>query len=321
MKAEEQTGRIQTGTDQIYEANKCADQNSTQNHAAQTPVPFQDLFLIFFGALLFSASMNLLIVPAGMYNGGFLGIAQLLRIVAAAPLSVLPIKGDLSGLIYFGLNIPLLLFSWHRFGRLFFAKTVFCVICYSVLLSLIPVLPAPLLDEKIALCLIGGIACGTGAALTLVAGCSGGGEEILGLLLSQKDARFSVGRFSLLLNVFIYGAGFLIFDYRAVIYSLIFTAVTFITLDRVHLQNVMMTMTVITKMPDLEQVVFDCVHRGVTVWEGSGGYSGERSEVLMTVVSKKEALVLRELLQQHDPNVFIICNEDVSVTGNFQKRI
>ena len=281
----------------------------------------KELLMIFFGSLLFSASMNLLIVPAGMYNGGFLGIAQLIRIFAAAPLSLLPIKGDVSGFLYFLLNIPLLLFSWHRFGRLFFGKTVFCVVCYSLLLSAIPVLSEPILDEEIALCVIGGIACGTGAALTLVAGCSGGGEEILGLLLSQKDPKFSVGRFSLMLNVLVYGAGFFIFNYRIVIYSIIFTAVTFITLDRVHLQNVMMTMTIITKEPGLEQVVFDCVHRGVTVWDGRGGYSSEHSEVLMTVVSKKEALVLRELLKQHDPNVFIICNEDVSVTGNFQKRI
>lgn len=281
----------------------------------------KDLLLILFGSLLFSASMNLLIVPAGMYNGGFLGIAQLIRILGADLLSALPIKGDLSGYIYFLLNIPLLLFSWHRFGRLFFGKTVFCVVCYSILLAVIPVLPAPFLDDEISLCLLGGLACGTGAAITLIAGCSGGGEEILGLLLSQKDPKFSVGRFSLLLNVFVYGVGFLCFDYRVVIYSIIFSAITFLTLDRVHLQNVMMTMTIITKMPDLEQVVFDCVHRGVTVWDGRGGYSSEHSQVLMTVVSKKEALVLRELLKQHDPNVFIICNEDVSVTGNFQKRI
>ena len=281
----------------------------------------KDLLLILFGSLLFSASMNLLIVPAGMYNGGFLGIAQLIRILGADLLSALPIKGDLSGYIYFLLNIPLLLFSWHRFGRLFFGKTVFCVVCYSILLAVIPVLPAPFLDDEISLCLLGGLACGTGAAITLIAGCSGGGEEILGLLLSQKDPKFSVGRFSLLLNVFVYGVGFLCFDYRVVIYSIIFSAITFLTLDRVHLQNVMITMTIITKMPDLEQVVFDCVHRGVTVWDGRGGYSSEHSQVLMTVVSKKEALVLRELLKQHDPNVFIICNEDVSVTGNFQKRI
>lgn len=312
-------------TDQRASADKIPENRSSAVPASARQAELQslarDLLLILFGSLLFSASMNLLIVPAGMYNGGFLGIAQLIRILGADLLSALPIKGDLSGYIYFLLNIPLLLFSWHRFGRLFFGKTVFCVVCYSILLAVIPVLPAPLLDDEISLCLLGGLACGTGAAITLIAGCSGGGEEILGLLLSQKDPKFSVGRFSLLLNVFVYGVGFLCFDYRVVIYSIIFSAITFLTLDRVHLQNVMMTMTIITKMPDLEQVVFDCVHRGVTVWDGRGGYSSEHSQVLMTVVSKKESIVLRELLKQHDPNVFIICNEDVSVTGNFQKRI
>lgn len=281
----------------------------------------KELLLIFFGSLLFSASMNLLIVPTGMYNGGFLGIAQLIRMFAGDKLQFLSFGGDLAGTLYFLLNIPLLLLAFHQFGRLFFGKTVFCVVCYSVLLSAVPIPSAPLLDETIALCLIGGLACGAGAAITLIAGCSGGGEEIMGLVLSRRFSSFSVGKFSILLNVLVYGIGFFCFDFQIVVYSIIFSSITYITLDRVHLQNIMMTLFIITKEPGMEQAVFDCVHRGATVWEGKGGYSGDTSQILMTVVSKKEALELRETLKEKDPNVFIICSEDVSVTGNFQKRI
>lgn len=281
-----------------------------------------ELLLIAFGSLLFSASMNLLIVPSGMYNGGFLGIAQLIRIFGADAIAkIFPAGGDPAGAIYFLLNVPLLLLSFKQFGHYFFAKTVFCVFCYSFLLGAIPIPAAPLLDENIALCLIGGLACGAGAAITLIAGCSGGGEEILGLLFSRRWSSFSVGKFSILLNVFVYGIGFFCFDLQTVVYSIIFSCITFLTLDRVHLQNVMMTMIIVTKQQGLEQTIFDCVHRGVTTWDGRGGYSGEPSYVLMTVVSKKEAIMLRELLKEVDPSIFIIFNEDVSVTGNFQKRI
>lgn len=283
---------------------------------------FSELLQIFFGSLLFSASMNLLIVPAGMYNGGFLGLAQLIRILGGSKLSAwLPIGGDPAGIIYFLFNIPLLVLSFRQFGRRFFWKTVFCILCYSFLLGIIPVPKTPLLDEKIALCLTGGLACGAGAAIALTAGCSGGGEEILGLLCARRWASFSVGRFSILLNVLVYGIGFFCFSPQLVFYSIIFSCITYFTLDRVHLQNVMMTMLIITRQRGLEQTIFDCVHRGVTVWDGRGGYSGKPSYVLMTVVSKKEAMMLRELLKELDPAVFIILNEDVSVTGNFQKRI
>lgn len=280
----------------------------------------RECILIVFGSLMFSASMNLLIVPSGMYNGGFLGIAQLIRIFAE---NVLPVQmeGDIAGYIYFLLNVPLLLISFRSFGRLFFLKTVLCVFCYSLFLALIPVPENPLLDEHLTLCLIGGLACGAGAAITLIAGCSGGGEEIIGLLLAQRHSSFSVGKFSMMLNVLVYGVGFLVFQPQVVVYSIIFSCITYLCLDRIHLQNIMMTVIIITKEPDMEQAVFDCVRRGVTKWSGKGGYSNEDSFVLLTVVSKKEALILKDVLKARDPNVFLIMNEDVSVTGNFQKRI
>lgn len=71
----------------------------------------------------------------------------------------------------------------------------------------------------------------------------------------------------------------------------------------------------------MEQAVFNCVHRSAAKWQGNGGYSNEDSYVLLTVVSKKEALILKDVLRAYDPHVFLIMNEDVSVTGNFQKRI
>ncbi len=280
----------------------------------------KECVLIILGSLMFSASMNLLIVPSGMYNGGFLGIAQLVRIFAENALPF-QISGDIAGYIYFLLNVPLLLISFRRFGRLFFFKTVLCVLCYSLFLALVPVPAEPLLDEPLTLCLIGGLACGAGAAITLIAGCSGGGEEIIGLLLAQKHSSFSVGKFSMLLNVLVYGIGFLFFPPQIVVYSIIFSSITYLALDRIHLQNIMMTVIIITKQPHMEQAVFNCVHRGVTKWQGKGGYSNEDSYVLLTVVSKKEALILKDVLRAYDPHVFLIMNEDVSVTGNFQKRI
>ncbi|CAN3995081.1 hypothetical protein GMJFJA_GMJFJA_08755, partial [Dysosmobacter welbionis] len=94
----------------------------------------------------------------------------------------------------------------------------------------------------IAACVIGGLVCGVGAGMTLTAGCSGGGEEILGLLCVQKKPDFSVGRIAMILNVFVYGIGLLLFEQDVVVYSIIFGCTTYLTLDRMHLQNVMVTM-------------------------------------------------------------------------------
>ena len=160
----------------------------------------KDMSLIVVGSLLFSVSMNCIILPSGMYSGGFLGIAQLLRMVLLSVFPSLQSVGDVAGIIYFLLNVPLLILAWSRFGHLFFAKTALCVACYSIFLALIPIPHSGLFDEHLTACVIGGLACGAGAGLTLTSGCSGGGEEILGLLCLQKHPLLSVGRISMALN-------------------------------------------------------------------------------------------------------------------------
>lgn len=109
----------------------------------------KDMSLIVVGSLLFSVSMNCIILPSGMYSGGFLGIAQLLRMVLLSVFPSLQSVGDVAGIIYFLLNVPLLILAWSRFGHLFFAKTALCVACYSIFLALIPIPQSGLFDEHL----------------------------------------------------------------------------------------------------------------------------------------------------------------------------
>ena len=71
----------------------------------------KDMSLIVVGSLLFSVSMNCIILPSGMYSGGFLGIAQLLRMVLLSVFPSLQSVGDVAGIIYFLLNVPLLILA------------------------------------------------------------------------------------------------------------------------------------------------------------------------------------------------------------------
>lgn len=137
----------------------------------------------------------------------------------------------------------------------------------------------------------------------------------------EENIALSVGRIAMLINVVVYSIGLFFFEQNIVVYSVIFGAVTYLTLDRMHLQNVTVTMLIITKSQDMEQLVFQYVGRGVTKWVGSGAYSKEPSDILLTVVSKKEAFALRKILKVYDPNVFVIMSEDTSVLGNFRKRL
>lgn len=277
--------------------------------------------LIVIGSLIYSVGLNQFIVPVGLYNGGFLGIAQLIRHFMESWFGISFGNTNIAGILYFILNIPLLAVSVKRFGKEFLAKTIYCVCWYSLFLTVVPIADHLLVDEHLTACVAGGVICGIGAGMTLLSGGSGGGEEILGLLLMQKHSNLSVGKVSAILNIFIFGTCAVIFSIPQAIYSVLFTGIVYYVLDKVHFQNIMLTMLIITKKQGLEKIIFEKVNRGVTKWNAYGAYRNEEREILMTVVSKSEFLQLRRLLLAADPEVFIIIEENVFVVGNFQKRV
>ena len=67
----------------------------------------RDYGVIFLGSFLFCAGLNWFIVPLGLYNGGTVGIAQIIR-----TLLDLDTGFDIAGIINFGLNIPLLILAY-----------------------------------------------------------------------------------------------------------------------------------------------------------------------------------------------------------------
>lgn len=83
--------------------------------------------LIVIGSLIYSVGLNQFIVPVGLYNGGFLGIAQLIRHFMESWFGISFGNTNSAGILYFILNIPLLAVSVKRFGKDFLLKpfTVF----------------------------------------------------------------------------------------------------------------------------------------------------------------------------------------------------
>lgn len=281
----------------------------------------KSMCLIIGGSLVYSIGFNMFILPCNLYNGGFLGIAQLLGYFMRNVLGLSFVTDNYIGIIYFLLNIPLMLLAIRKFGKDFLVKSAVCITSYSVLLSLVPVAEYNYLPDTITACLAGGILCGLGCGMTLMSKGSGGGEGILGLLLMHRYHNMSVGKVFNIINIFVFGSCILLYDVAAAVYSIFFAVITSVVLDKAYLPSITVTMIVITKIDLVEEVIFAAVHRGVTKIKGIGAYSGEDTNVLLTVVSKVESMKLRHLLEECDPNIFIIEYENVSVIGNFEKRL
>ena len=67
------------------------------------------LVLAVLGELIAAAALNLFIVPLSLYTGGLLGFCQLVRTLLQDFLGVSFGAYDIAGVLYFLLNIPLLI--------------------------------------------------------------------------------------------------------------------------------------------------------------------------------------------------------------------
>lgn len=275
---------------------------------------------IFLGSLLFCAALNLFIVPVGLYNGGTVGIAQIIRTLLEQSFS-LPTGFDIAGIINFIINIPLLILAYSKFGKRFFFKTVFSVIMQTILFSLIMIPSIPIIRDRLTACIIGGMLAGVGVGMTLKAGGSGGGNDILGLYFTKKRKDFSVGKMTLIINGIIYSTCAILFELPTAIYSIIYSSVYSQVIDKVHVQNINTSVQIFTKNPALYKNILTDLNRGNTYWKGTGGFTNTDTFVIISVVSKYELYHLKQILIKYDPNAFAIVNEGLEIIGNYEKRL
>ncbi len=275
------------------------------------------------GSFLFALGANVFIVPMGFYNGGILGAAQLIRTFLVGLLHLDMGKLDVSGLVYYLINIPLFILAYRSMGRGFFLKSLVCTSALTLFLSLIRPPAEPILSDPLAACLIGGIVSGAGVGISLRYGASNGGADILGIYFSRKYKDFSVGRISLLINLVVYGIMAVYMDLEVTIYSIIYVVFQNMALDRVHLQIINVEVQIFTKEDpaELKRLIFQELYRGATTWEAKGGYTDEPGTMIYMVVNKYEMPAVRSIVQHYDPHAFVSFNEHISVTGNFIKRL
>ena len=181
---------------------------------------FNEFLMATFGLCLYCLSIKLFIVPNNLYNGGIMGLSQILRTI------ILKIKDinfnfDIATIIYYLINIPLFIVAYKKMGKNFFFRTLYCVTISTIFLLIIPNIEFPLTDNLLTNILIGGTLCGFGCGLAFSVGASTGGSDIIGMILTKKYRKITVGNFCLAFNIVIYSVSAVIGGIETMIYSVL----------------------------------------------------------------------------------------------------
>ena len=281
------------------------------------------LVLAVLGELIAAAALNLFIVPLSLYTGGLMGLCLLIRTLLQAQLGLELGEYDIAGILYFLLNVPLLIVGYRNLGRGLAVRTIICTVSYSFFYSIIPIPSQPIVDDYLTACLLGGILTGIGSGIVLTCGGSGGGLDVLGLIMSKKDHAFTVGKFSLGFNAVLYTVILVLFDPEIAIYSVIYNFSNSLLLDRMHQQNVNVQALIFTREDEqaLADFIIQKLGRSVTYWNGIGAYTKDDVRVLCVCLSKYEIEELLPMVHSIDPHAFLTVQEGVRVFGNFPRKL
>lgn len=257
----------------------------------------RDYLLITSGSLLFCSGLNFFITPVGLYNGGTVGIAQILRTLLTPFLKV-PEGFDMAGIFNLLINLPILYLAYRKFGRDFFEKTVFSIMTQTLFFCILPVPSVPILTDRLAACMTGGLMTGAGVGITLRYGGSGGGNDVIGLFLMKKYRKFSIGTLTLAVNGIIYTFCAFLFELPTAIFSAIYSVFYSLAANRTHLQNINSSVLIFTKKPELYKTILTQMNRDSTCWKGAGAYTESDTFVVISIMSKHELSALKTVLEK-----------------------
>ncbi|MDR1018624.1 MAG: YitT family protein [Lachnospiraceae bacterium] len=284
---------------------------------------YRDIFLMCIGEIIVAFALNVFVVNKGMYSGGVLGLCQIAvnLLKKAFPFLGAP-HTNYAGVLSYIINIPLFIQCYRKLGKSYFFRNILCVTVQSVALTLIPMNLVEIHDTLVSI-IAGGILGGIGAGIVFYAHGSGGGTDIIGLLWIQKNPNASIGKMTVGTNVLVYGLCAILFNIETAIQSIFYSIIYSILLDKIHSENIASEVLIFTKKNPTPIIKWTTKHikRGMSTWNAIGEYTKENTSVLFTIVSKYEISELEEFINRYDENAFIVKVHDVSVSGNFNKKM
>jgi uncharacterized membrane-anchored protein YitT (DUF2179 family) len=255
---------------------------------------------ILVGALIQAFAMRLFLIPSKLVSGGISGIAQLVNHYTAWPVGLMVLVG----------NAPLFILGWRYLGGPRFAlRTAVSVAAFSlftdVLAFFLPV--NGITDDTVLNTLYGGIVLGIGLGLVYRGQGTSGGSDILGRILNHKFGISISQAYLATDSLVVLSAGF-VFGWTLALYALVMIYVSGVAAELASEGTSIYraAMIITDEIQEVSKTILTNLERGVTVLEGTGAYTNKDRPVLYCVITQSETHQLKALVQEIDPDAFMV---------------
>jgi uncharacterized membrane-anchored protein YitT (DUF2179 family) len=272
----------------------------------------EGLNALLISAAILCAGMGLkgFLQSSSFIDGGVTGISMLLAKITPMPLSVwLPL-----------VNAPFIILGYRHLGGAFAARSALAIAGLSAALATIhfpDVTPDLLLTA-----VFGGFFLGAGIGLAVRGGAVLDGTEIAALLISKRTQLLKVGDVILIFNIALFLIAMTLLGVEPALYSILTYVTAARTLDFViyGLEEFTAITIVSVESRTIRDRITQELERGVTVFKGYGGLSGDDQEILYCVVTRLEIGRVKAIARGVDARAFIVSHPVADVDGGVVKQ-
>jgi len=274
----------------------------------------RDAVIILLG--VFSAAFGLegFLLKNHFIDGGATGVSLLINGISGWSLS----------LIIMVVNLPFIIMGYNQLGKLFAIKTSLAIASLAMVLYLFdfPIVT----NDKLLVAVFGGFFLGAGIGLSVRGGAVIDGTEVLAIYLSRKLGT-TIGDIVMSINIIIFSAAAYLLSVETALYSMITYLAVSRTLDFIveGIEEYMGVTIISSHHEDIRQMIIHELGRGVTIYNGKGGYGkrGERKkelEILYTVITRLELNKINTEIEKIDPHAFVVMHIIKDARGGMIKK-
>ena len=269
----------------------------------------RDYTMITIAMLSYAIGWGIFLLPNNITTGGMSGVASILYWATGIPVQ----------LSYSTINGLLLLGALRILGWKFCVKTVYAVTVLTISIGVVTShYNAHLLsDQPFMAAIIGSVFCGCGVGLGLSSNGSTGGTDIIAAIIN-KYRDVSLGRIIMICDVFIISSSyFVLHDWEKVIYGYVVLYVTAFCIDQVvdSARRSVQFFIISDKYEEIGERINREPHRGCTVIDAQGFYSGKNVKMLFVLAKRRQSDVIFRIINEVDPHAFVSQSAVIGVYG------
>ena len=269
----------------------------------------RDYIIIAIAMMSYAIGWGVFLLPNNITTGGVAGVSSILYWATKIPVQV----------SYFVINGALLLVALKVLGLKFCLKTIFAVTVLTVSIGLVTDhYNAHLLeDQPFMAAIIGSVFCGCGVGLGLANNGSTGGTDIIAAIVN-KYRDVSLGRVIMICDVVIISSSYFVLrDWEKVIYGYVVLYVTAFCIDQVveSARRSVQFFIISNKYREIGERINREPHRGCTVIDAQGFYSGKDVKMLFVLAKRRQSNLIFRIINEVDPHAFVSQSAVIGVYG------